>query len=243
MGARRHRPARAGSPRPRAGRGCTSCARRWARSASASARRSPTTPLLTARDVDPPAERQPLRVVFDRHARLPPDSRLAASAQPDAPVLVVCAAGGRAVAAPGVEMLPCRLVGRGAARRSAGGGSPRSCSRAARRWRPRSSTPGLIDRLTGVHGPDRAGRRAPGLFARPVDAAGAGGHLAVRPGYPDGDRASGALAAHVHRHRRRDGARRADRRNARRRPAAAWQRRRPQPTAGSAIRCRSTAAA
>ena len=28
-------------------------------------------PMLTARDVDPPAERQPLRVVFDRRARLP----------------------------------------------------------------------------------------------------------------------------------------------------------------------------
>ncbi len=43
-------------------------------------------PLLTARDVD--AARQPLRVVFDRGARLPPDSRLARTAG-EGPVLVL----------------------------------------------------------------------------------------------------------------------------------------------------------
>ena len=50
-------------------------------------------PLLTARDSDPPAERQPLRVVFDRRGRLPADSQLARTASEDAPVLVVQAPG------------------------------------------------------------------------------------------------------------------------------------------------------
>ena len=44
-------------------------------------------PLLTARDCDPPAERQPLRVVLDRRGRLPASSRLVETASPDAPVL------------------------------------------------------------------------------------------------------------------------------------------------------------
>ena len=35
--------------------------------------------LLTARDLDPPATRQPLRVVFDSAARLPVDSAMVAS--------------------------------------------------------------------------------------------------------------------------------------------------------------------
>jgi len=47
-------------------------------------------PLLTARDVD--ARRQPARVVFDREARLPLESRLVATAD-ESPVLVVCGAG------------------------------------------------------------------------------------------------------------------------------------------------------
>jgi len=46
-------------------------------------------PLLTARDCDPPAERQPLRVVWDRGARLDPGSRLVASVD-EGPVLVLC---------------------------------------------------------------------------------------------------------------------------------------------------------
>jgi diaminohydroxyphosphoribosylaminopyrimidine deaminase / 5-amino-6-(5-phosphoribosylamino)uracil reductase len=45
-------------------------------------------PQLTARDVDDPAPRQPLRVVFDSHARLPLRSKLVASAA-EVPVLVV----------------------------------------------------------------------------------------------------------------------------------------------------------
>ena len=64
-------------------------------------------PLLTARDCDPPAERQPLRVVLDRRGRLPATSRLVATASPDAPVLVVRAPGAGGVSAPDVEVLTC----------------------------------------------------------------------------------------------------------------------------------------
>jgi diaminohydroxyphosphoribosylaminopyrimidine deaminase/5-amino-6-(5-phosphoribosylamino)uracil reductase len=44
--------------------------------------------LLTARDVDPPAPRQPARVVFDSTARLPLDSKLVRSAR-EAPLVVL----------------------------------------------------------------------------------------------------------------------------------------------------------
>ena len=49
-------------------------------------------PMLTARDCAPPAERQPLRVVFDRRARLPLDSALVQSAR-DLPLSVVVSPG------------------------------------------------------------------------------------------------------------------------------------------------------
>ena len=64
-------------------------------------------PMLTARDVDPPAERQPLRVVFDRQARLPLSSALVTSAA-EHPVIVVCepgAEGKAGLAAAGVELV------------------------------------------------------------------------------------------------------------------------------------------
>jgi diaminohydroxyphosphoribosylaminopyrimidine deaminase / 5-amino-6-(5-phosphoribosylamino)uracil reductase len=48
-------------------------------------------PLLTARDVDPPPRRQPLRVVFDSQGRLPLKSALVGSLD-NAPLLVVVAA-------------------------------------------------------------------------------------------------------------------------------------------------------
>jgi diaminohydroxyphosphoribosylaminopyrimidine deaminase / 5-amino-6-(5-phosphoribosylamino)uracil reductase len=48
-------------------------------------------PALTARDLQPPAERQPLRIVFDRQARLPLESQLVSSAHAH-PVLVACEA-------------------------------------------------------------------------------------------------------------------------------------------------------
>ena len=49
-------------------------------------------PLLTARDVDPPPTRQPLRVVFDSRARLPVNSALVGSLD-QAPLLVVASTG------------------------------------------------------------------------------------------------------------------------------------------------------
>jgi diaminohydroxyphosphoribosylaminopyrimidine deaminase/5-amino-6-(5-phosphoribosylamino)uracil reductase len=55
-------------------------------------------PLLTARDLDPPAERQPARVVFDSQARLPLDSRLVGSLD-QAPLIVVAEAGAAGAAA------------------------------------------------------------------------------------------------------------------------------------------------
>lgn len=70
-------------------------------------------PMLTART--PFAQRQPVRVVFDSRARLPPDSRLARSAD-EAPLLLVCtpqaprpavaaleATGAQVVIAPGAD--------------------------------------------------------------------------------------------------------------------------------------------
>ncbi|HUP18589.1 MAG TPA: dihydrofolate reductase family protein, partial [Gemmatimonadota bacterium] len=74
-------------------------------------------PLLTVRDwppagqPDPPwPDVQPLRVVLDSRLRLPPDSRLATSASPERPVLVLCAeaapeARAAALAAAGVEIV------------------------------------------------------------------------------------------------------------------------------------------
>jgi diaminohydroxyphosphoribosylaminopyrimidine deaminase / 5-amino-6-(5-phosphoribosylamino)uracil reductase len=70
-------------------------------------------PRLTARDVEPAPERQPLRVVFDREARLPATSRLVESAA-EAPVVVVCRDGapGRArLERAGVETLPAPSLG------------------------------------------------------------------------------------------------------------------------------------
>ena len=124
-------------------------------------------PLLTARDVDPPAERQPLRVVFDHRARLPARSRLAATAAPDAPVLVVAASGADAVAAPGVETLAVSspaeaLAELGGRRISAllleGGATLATALLDA----------GLIDRLMLYRAPIELGR-GPGLFTRTVE--------------------------------------------------------------------------
>lgn len=65
-------------------------------------------PELSARDCDPPAERQPLRVVWDRRLRLGPDARLAQTTELG-PVLVLCAPGAdparrAALEAAGVEV-------------------------------------------------------------------------------------------------------------------------------------------
>lgn len=124
-------------------------------------------PLLTARDVDPPAERQPLRVVFDHRGRLPAGSRLAATAAPDAPVLVVAAPGAAAVAAPGVETYAASsavdaLAELGRRRISAllleGGATLATALLDA----------GLIDRLMLYRAPIELGT-GPGLFTRAVE--------------------------------------------------------------------------
>jgi diaminohydroxyphosphoribosylaminopyrimidine deaminase/5-amino-6-(5-phosphoribosylamino)uracil reductase len=123
-------------------------------------------PLLTARDVDPPAERQPVRIVFDRHARLPPGSRIAASAGPETPVVVVCEPGAPPVAA-GVEMLPVGTLAEalgelGDRRISAllleGGATLATAFLDA----------GLIDRMMVFTAPVELGE-GPGLFTRPVE--------------------------------------------------------------------------
>jgi diaminohydroxyphosphoribosylaminopyrimidine deaminase/5-amino-6-(5-phosphoribosylamino)uracil reductase len=82
-------------------------------------------PLLTARDLDPPAVRQPLRVVWDRRARLEPSSRLAGSTD-QGPVLVLVAAdapSGRrtALEAAGVETHAVRDVADGLSQLAARG--------------------------------------------------------------------------------------------------------------------------
>jgi diaminohydroxyphosphoribosylaminopyrimidine deaminase/5-amino-6-(5-phosphoribosylamino)uracil reductase len=124
-------------------------------------------PLLTARDVDPPAERQPVRVVFDRHARLPAGSRLAASAGPDAPVLVVCEPGATPVAAAGVEMLPAgspaealfALGRRGISALLLEGGATLATA---------LFDGGLVDRMMVFTAPMELGE-GPGLFTRSVE--------------------------------------------------------------------------
>jgi diaminohydroxyphosphoribosylaminopyrimidine deaminase / 5-amino-6-(5-phosphoribosylamino)uracil reductase len=124
-------------------------------------------PLLTARDLDPPVERQPLRVVFDHGTRLPADSRLAASACRDAPVLVFAAPGAAPVAAAGVETFTVAspaeaLAELGRRRISAllleGGATLATALLDA----------GLIDRLMLYRAPIELGE-GPGLFTRAVD--------------------------------------------------------------------------
>jgi diaminohydroxyphosphoribosylaminopyrimidine deaminase/5-amino-6-(5-phosphoribosylamino)uracil reductase len=70
-------------------------------------------PVLTARDCVPPAERQPLRVVFDRAARLPVGSALVRSVG-EGPVAVVCRPGAPGIAAldaAGVEAIEASDAG------------------------------------------------------------------------------------------------------------------------------------
>jgi diaminohydroxyphosphoribosylaminopyrimidine deaminase/5-amino-6-(5-phosphoribosylamino)uracil reductase len=137
-------------------------------------------PLLTARHVDPPAERQPLRVVFDRAARLPIGSRLVGSAGPVQPVLVVCAPGAEPIAAAGVETLPLAglaeaLAELGRRRISAllleGGATLATAFLDA----------GLIDRLMLFTAPIELGD-GPGLFTR---AAALPDPVSIAPSGPD----------------------------------------------------------
>ena len=123
-------------------------------------------PLLTARDCDPPAERQPLRVVLDRRGRLPAASQLVRTASSEAPVLVVRAPGGGGISAVGVEAIECdgpasalHELGR---RRVAwvlleGGATVATALLDA----------GLVDRVAVFEAPVELGP-GPGLFARDV---------------------------------------------------------------------------
>jgi diaminohydroxyphosphoribosylaminopyrimidine deaminase/5-amino-6-(5-phosphoribosylamino)uracil reductase len=123
-------------------------------------------PLLTARDCDPPAERQPLRVVLDRRGRLRAGSQLVRTASAEAPVLVVRAPGAGGIAAPHVEVLECagpaealRELGR---RRIAwvlleGGATVATALLDA----------GLVDRVAVFEAPVELGP-GPGLFSRDV---------------------------------------------------------------------------
>jgi diaminohydroxyphosphoribosylaminopyrimidine deaminase / 5-amino-6-(5-phosphoribosylamino)uracil reductase len=137
-------------------------------------------PQLTARDVQPPAGRQPLRVVFDRSARLSPASRLVATAGADAPVLVVTAPGAAPIEAAGVETLPATtladaLAELGRRRISAllleGGATLATAFLDA----------GLIDRLLVFQAPIELGE-GPGLFTRPVELP---APVSVAPSGPD----------------------------------------------------------
>jgi diaminohydroxyphosphoribosylaminopyrimidine deaminase/5-amino-6-(5-phosphoribosylamino)uracil reductase len=118
-------------------------------------------PLLTARDCDPPPERQPLRIVFDREGRLPADSQLARTASPDAPVLVVQAPGAPPPP-PGVEAL--QVYGLGPALLNLG---RRRMSSMLLEGGPTLATGflelGLIDRLMVFTSPEELGE-GPGLF-------------------------------------------------------------------------------
>jgi diaminohydroxyphosphoribosylaminopyrimidine deaminase/5-amino-6-(5-phosphoribosylamino)uracil reductase len=123
-------------------------------------------PLLTARDCDPPAERQPLRVVFDREGRLPADSQLARTASAESPVLVMQAPG--APPPPrGVEAL--QVYGLGPALLDLG---RRRISSLLLEGGPTIATgfldAGLIDRLMVLTSPDDLGA-GPGLFDQEVD--------------------------------------------------------------------------
>lgn len=157
-------------------------------------------PLLTARDCDPPAERQPLRVVFDRRGRLPADCRLARTASDDQPVLVVQAPGAgpppEGVEAVQADGLPCALQLLG----------ERRISSLLLEGGPTLATgfldSGLLDRLMVFRSPDELGE-GPGLFTRPLEPAEP--WRVERVGV---DMLTvteiGELAAGVHRDRRRD---------------------------------------
>lgn len=124
-------------------------------------------PLLTARDCEPPAERQPLRVVFDRRLRLPPGSTLARTAGADQPVLVVGGLGAAGQPPDGVDLLRAAELSdalRALGRREVDsllleGGATLATS---------FLDAGLIDRVMVFRAPIELGPGGPGMFLREV---------------------------------------------------------------------------
>ena len=106
-------------------------------------------PLLTARDCDPPAERQPLRLVFDRRGRVPADARLLRTATDEAPVEVTPGAPSEVLAALGRRRISSVLLEGGATLATA------------------FLDAGLIDRVVLFTAPVELGP-GPGLFLRDV---------------------------------------------------------------------------
>ena len=237
---------RAGSPRRRAGRWCTSGGRGRAPSRVGIGTALADDPMLTARDCVPPAERQPLRVVFDRAARLPVGSALVRSAG-EGPVAVVCrpgAPGIAALAAAGVEAIEASDAGQALAelgRRGVatllleGGAHPRRGAAAATAW----STGWRCSSRRCVLG---AGPNA--LEGWPAMRLGEGELRAEqppgRPGYAAGGRRARGLRRGGDVHRDRD---RAGRGGASRRPGCGCARPASPPTPRSATRWPWTAAA
>ena len=151
--------------------------------------------LLTARDLEPPAARQPARVVFDSTARLPLDSKLVASI-PEAQLYVVTGPDApadrvEALRAAGAEVLAAELR-RGARRarpprhhQPPARGRPNPRRRLSGRRRDRRAAP--VRRA----GPDRRRRREPGRrrprrrARRARRARPRAHHRALRRGRPD----------------------------------------------------------
>ncbi len=124
-------------------------------------------PDLTARDTTPPAERQPVRVVFDRHGRLPEGSRLVRTAGAETPVVDVIWPDAPAVAAAHVESLRAdslqtalaELSDRGIAWLLLEGGATIATA---------FLDAGLIDRVLVYQAPVELGPAGPGMFTHPV---------------------------------------------------------------------------
>jgi diaminohydroxyphosphoribosylaminopyrimidine deaminase / 5-amino-6-(5-phosphoribosylamino)uracil reductase len=144
-------------------------------------------PTLTARDCLPPAERQPLRVVFDRAARLPVGSALVRSVGEGA-VAVVCRPGAPGIAvlaAAGVEAIEANDPGQALAELGRRGvatvlleGGPTLASALRRE--------GLVDRLALFVAPLVLGAGRNALEGWPVSRLGEGElELTSRPVGPD----------------------------------------------------------
>ena len=107
-------------------------------------------PLLTARDVEPPVARQPLRIVFDRRGRVPAGSALMRSASPEAPVDVERRPPAEALAALGERRIASVLLEGGATIATA------------------FLDAGLLDRVAVFAAPAPLGD-GPGMFTREVE--------------------------------------------------------------------------